>query len=289
MAIDRGVAAPRGMALARVGWFTATAVATTIALLLAANAADHRSLTSGWPAAVVYLGFVGLPGAISVGVARFQLSRIACFVIMTVVGFWAGWSMGASEDAQAGFAALWVPFIGVPLAGLVLIGEGVAVRRAGVFDPYPIDTREGRAALPDRVGALLLDLALAAAILAVPLTMLRHRGQEVIAAVIGLAAGIGYLGGCWMLKGATVGQALLRLRVVGREGANPDPVQAIARAGLLIVVLLGTATLLLIPLTGIEIALAASAGGRTIVDRVTRTTVLARASHAGDRAGGYTQ
>lgn len=277
------------MTMARVAWFAATTVAITIALLLAANAADDRSLTSGWPAAIPYLGFVGLPGAISVGVARFPFTRVACFVVMTGVAFWAGWSMGASDDAQAGLAALLVPFIGIPLAGAVLIGEGVAVRRGGVIDPEPIDMREGRAALQERLGALLIDLVLAAAVLVVPLTMLSHQKQEVVAAVIGLAVGVGYLCASWVLKGATVGQALLRLRVVGPDQMPVSPVRAAARAILLIIEVLGTATLLLIPLTGIEIALAAASSGRTLVDRVTGTEVLARSPRSSKPAGGSTQ
>jgi uncharacterized RDD family membrane protein YckC len=269
-----------GNTASRAGWFAATAACTTLALLLAANAADDRSLTSGWPAAAFFIGFVGIPGAISVGVARFRFTRIACFVVMTGVGFWAGWSMGSSDDAQAGLAALLVPFVGIPLAGAVLVGEGVAVRRAGVPDPDPIDMREERAALQERLGALLVDLVLATAVLVVPLTMLSHRGQEVMAAVLGFAAGIGYLAGSWAVRGATVGQALLRLRVVGKHGTNLGPVRAAVRAVLLIVEVLGTATLLLIPLTGVEIALAAASSGRTLVDRLTGTAVLARGSRA---------
>lgn len=286
MATEPGAAAPGATTLARAGWFAATAGSSTAALLLAANAADDRTLASGWAAAgFAYLGFVGLPGALSAGVARFQLSRIACFVIMTGVGFWAGWSMGSSDDAQAGLAALIVPFVGIPLAGLVLVGESVLVRRAGVVDPDPIDMRETRAALPERLASLLVDLAIAVAVLVVPLTMLSHRGAEVVAAAVGVVAGVAYLSGSWMTKGATIGQTLLRLRVVDGDATNPAPARAIARAGLLIVEILGTATLLLIPLTAVEIGLAASAGGQTLVDRLTRTTVVARGGRAAQACG----
>lgn len=278
-----------GQSASRIGWFAATAVSTTVALLLAANAAEDRSLTSGWPAAIFYIGFVGVPGAISAGIARFRFTRIACFVVMTGVGFWAGWSMGSSESSTAGLAALLVPFVGIPLAGAVLIGEGVAVRRAGVPAPDPIDMREERAALQERLGALLVDLVLATAVLVVPLTMLSHRGQEVIAGAIGFAAGIGYLCTSWVLRGATVGQALLRLRVVGPDGMRVGPVRAAVRAVLLIVEVLGTATLMLIPLTGIEIALAAASSGRTLIDRVTGTELLARSPRSTTAAGVSTQ
>lgn len=276
-----------GQSASRIGWFAATAVSTTVALLLAANAAEDRSL-SWWPAAMFYIGFVGVPGAISAGIARFRFTRIACFVVMTGVGFWAGWSMGSSEHSTAGLAALLVPFVGIPLAGAVLIGEGVAVQRAGVPDPDPIDMREGRAALQERLGALLVDLVLATAVLVVPVTMLSHRGQEVIAGAIGLAAGIGYLSASWVLRGATVGQALLRLRVVGPGGMRVGAVRAAVRAVLLIVEVLGAATLLLIPLTGIEIALAAASSGRTLVDRVTGTELLARSPRSPTAEGAST-
>jgi hypothetical protein len=126
---------------------------------------------------------------------------------MTGVGFWAGWSMGSSDDAQAGLAALIVPFVGIPLAGAVLIGESVAVRRVGVRDPDPIDLREERAALPERMAALLVDLALAALVLVVPLTMLSHRGAEVVAAVVGIGGALAYLSIGWATKGGAKGWA----------------------------------------------------------------------------------
>lgn len=281
MAAEEPNAERVGNSVTRAIWFAATAIAITIALLVAANAADEASWTSEWAAVgLAYLGFVGLPGAISAGMARFRFTRIACFVIMTGVAFWAGWSMGASDDAQAGLAALIVPFVGIPLAGVVLVGESVLVRRAGVVDPDPIDMRETRAALPERLASLLVDLAIATAVLVVPLTMLSHRGAEVVAAAVGVGAGVAYLTVSWVTKGATIGQTLLRLRVVDGHAANPAPARALARAGLLIVEILGTATLLLIPVTGIEIALAANANARTIVDRLTRTTVVARGPRA---------
>jgi|GEM_PF-4760129 len=262
---------------ARAGWFAATAVTTTSALLLAAIAADDRSRSAGgaglWAA---YLVFVGVPGAIAAGVARFKLTRAACFFVMTIIGFWAGWSMGSSNDAQAGAAALIVPFVGLPLAGVVLVIESVVTRRSTIQDPDPLVMSDSRAAISDRLAALFIDLVLACAVLVVPLTVLSHRGQEIAAAIGGVLAGIGYLAGMWLARGATVGQSLLRLRVAkATTGDTMGGVQAVGRALLLIVELMGTATLFLLPLTGVEIVLGVTKDGRTVVDRLTRTNVLA--------------
>ena len=70
---------------------------------------------------------------------------------MTGVGFWAGWSVGSSDDAQAGLAALRVAFSGIPLAGVVLVGESVLIRRSVVPDPKSPVMPDERVGLPERL------------------------------------------------------------------------------------------------------------------------------------------
>ncbi len=255
-----------------------TAVTGTVALIVAASAASAQAppLSSWVAVGFGYLGLIGIPGSISQLAARLGATHIACFVVVTATAVGAGLAMGSSEDAQAGLAALLVPSVGIPLACVVLVGESVLIRRSVVVDPEPLVMRDQRAALSERLAALLVDLVLAAAVLVVPLTMLSHRDHEVMAMMLGFVVGLTYLAGTWLTTAATVGQRLLRVRVVDRSGHPLTPIQALGRAALVMGEIIGTATVFLLPLAAVDIVLAASASGLTIVDRLTRTAVSAQ-------------
>jgi uncharacterized RDD family membrane protein YckC len=255
---------------AQVKWLAATAVAITVALYVAeAAAGEGAGVMQSLEAGIAFLGFFGLPGASSQAVARFQETRVACLMIMVEVAVWAGWTAGAS-DGSAALVVVWVPFVGVSLAGVVLIVESVVVRWTAIRNAAPPADRAG---LLDRLGAVLLDIVVVTAALFVPLTLLSGSGHEIAATV---TTGIAYFAGSWMTIGATPGQALVRIRVHNIRGRRPSPLQAIGRAALVVLELLGAATMWLLPLIVVELALAGSGDGRTLVDRLTRTSVTNR-------------
>jgi hypothetical protein len=67
---------------------------------------------------VAYLGFVGLPSAVPVLIAKPGWMRIAVSMAMTAVALISAVLMATTDDAQAGLAVLWVPLAAMVLTGL---------------------------------------------------------------------------------------------------------------------------------------------------------------------------
>jgi hypothetical protein len=74
----------------------------------------------------VTLGFVALPSLLALAAARTRLTRLVVLMVMTGVAAWAGVSIVTTDDAQAGLAVLWVPFVALPLATVAWVGHNVA-------------------------------------------------------------------------------------------------------------------------------------------------------------------
>lgn len=105
--------------------------AFVLAMVITDKVVDAKSLSSeGLPALVPYcLGFVALPSALPLAVARRHASRILVAVALTLVAALAGALIVATDDAQAGLAVLWVPLVAVPLAVVVGLAQALAGRR----------------------------------------------------------------------------------------------------------------------------------------------------------------
>lgn len=89
---------------------------------------EFRSVSIGVlvAGAPLYLGFVALPSLLPLAAARAGVMRAAVLVLMTGVAVLAV----ATDDAQAGLAVFLVPYVAVPLAALLWIGQAVAASRA---------------------------------------------------------------------------------------------------------------------------------------------------------------
>jgi hypothetical protein len=85
---------------------------------------DDRSTSHGGLAAAAphYLGFVALPSLLPLAAARRGATWIVVLVVMTAVAVVAGILAVTTDDAQAGLAILWVPFVAVPSACVLWIG-----------------------------------------------------------------------------------------------------------------------------------------------------------------------
>lgn len=83
------------------------------------------SLAGVIAAAPWYLMFVAVPSALPIAVSHHRVTRGAATVVMTATAVAAGALVVASDDAQAGLAVLWVPYVAIPTA--VAIGLGQAV------------------------------------------------------------------------------------------------------------------------------------------------------------------
>jgi uncharacterized RDD family membrane protein YckC len=161
--------------------------------------------------------------------------------------------------------------LGVPAAGIAAVAERVGAARAeehsGAHGLAP--------ALPtDRLSALALDVAIAAALMVVPLTVLSHAHLEVVAGGLGVAAATALLAVPVARKGRTLGQSLLGLCVLDATTHRPIPVgRAVLRSLVIVLEVAAFPTLVLavpavidwVPLLG---------SGRTVTDRFFGTVVL---------------
>ena len=226
-------------------------------------------------AAPFYWFAVGLPALAVALAARHHRVAGAGVAVMTVVAVFAGITMAASDDAQAGLAALIVPYVGVPLALFTWIGESVA-SRAAADRRHAGGTVLVAAAPSVRICAFAIDVLVVGALLYLPLTALSHANHEVAAVLVGLAVGTACLGLPLAWWGHSFGQGLLGLRTVDAVTGELLPLgRAVGRSLALALEALGAVTFVLgIPAAADCVAL--SATGRSLLDRLFRTAVLAR-------------
>lgn len=250
--------------------------AFVVALAIADTLEDGSGSGSGvdvFGAALFSLFFVGIPSAVPIAAARRAPLLLISLVVMTATAAVAGVLVVTTEDAQAGLAVLWVPFVAVPMAAAIWVGRAVAARRRA---PRPEEQATPSLARPsDRLAALAIDVAVVGAVLVAPLTAMSHAEQEIGAVVVGVLVATVYLGGPTALLGRTPGQSLLRLRVVdARTGARVAVPRALLRSLVTVLEVMGI-PLVLFGLPALAEFMAVSANGHSITDRLLKTSVLA--------------
>ena len=221
-------------------------------------------------AALPYLGFVALPSLAPIVAARARRTRLIVVVVMTAVAAAAGVLVATSDDAQAGLAVLWVPFVAIPLAVVLWVGKRVADRRATPADEEP----PRRAGPSDRVAALVIDVAIVGAVLVVPLSAMSDANQEMAAAVVGIALGTLYMAGLVAARRRTIGQAILRLAVVDARTLAPCTLARALLRSLISVLELAAAWTIILSPPAIAELVAVIATGRSLTDKLVRTCVV---------------
>lgn len=257
---------------ALVPWL-AFLVATTLTNIVADD--EFFAFAGMIVTAPFYLVLVGGPSLAVAVAARHRRVATAGAVVMTAVATYAGFAMAASDDAQAGLAVLYVPMVGVPLAVLTWIGESLAGRRAAdrARTGAPVLVT---ADLDSRLCALAIDVLAGVIVLYIPITVLAHAGHDIAATLVGLAAGTTYVGLPVALLGHSPGQGLLGLQTVDAATAASLPLgRALARSLVTALEVLGAFTLIF-ALPALADLVFASISGRSVLDRVFRTAVLAR-------------
>ena len=73
-----------------------------------------------------YVLVVVLPAALPLVVARHRATQAVVLVAMTTTATLAGWLVVTTDDAQAGLAVLWVPFVAIPLALAIRVAQHAA-------------------------------------------------------------------------------------------------------------------------------------------------------------------
>ncbi len=246
------------------------------AFLIAATAAD--TLVDGWSGSLgglaatapFYLGLVAVPSMLPLLAARTSTTRLVVLAVMTAVATASAVVVATHDDAQAGLAALWVPYVAIPLAVVLLVGHAVVARRTGMADAQPL----APAGPSDRLAALMIDVAILGAVLVFPLTAMSHAKHEVAATVVGVAVGTVYMATLVAVRRRTIGQSLLRLVVV--DATTLDRVRAsraIVRSAIVVIEVAAAATITL-SVPAIAEFVSVLATGRSLTDRLLRTAVV---------------
>ena len=276
----------------RPPWIPAAAlvVASTAVWLVYVGLYQHETpcdgVTTGCP--TVYGYGAPLPDEHIAGI----LLLLAGFALPAV---WVGWrrlvppvTTGASLAFGPTVLALWTAprgdndglwalvfwFLPV-LGGLAAVVAAVAERVGTARAQHDARARELTNARPsDRLAALAIDVAIAGAVLVVPLTILSHENREIVAAVLGVSSATAYLAVPLAWRGRTLGQSLVGLFVLDSTTNRPvSPVRALVRSLIVVLEVAAVPALILaIPAAAEWISLARS--GRTMTDRVLGTVVL---------------
>jgi hypothetical protein len=264
----RWAESPRAAALASlIPWF---------AFLVAASVADawvddrSGSLAGLAAAAPLYLGFVALPSMLSLLAARTAVTRLIVLVVMTAVAAMSAVLVATSDDAQAGLAVLWVPYVAIPLAVLLWVGHAVAARRACMLNAESL----APAGPSDRLAALAIDVAILGSGLLFPLTAMSRAKYEVAAGLVGVAVGTIYMATLVALRRRTVGQSVLGLAVVDATTLDRvDLPRAIVRSAIIVIEVAAAATIIL-SVPAIAELVSVLTSGRSLTDRLLRTSVV---------------
>ena len=184
----------------------------------------------------------------------------------------AWWTAPRGDNDGLWALVLWLlPVLGGLAAVVAAVAERVSTARA----QHDAGARELTIArLSDRLAALAIDVAIAGAVLVVPLTTLSHQNREIVAAMLGVASATAYLAVPLAWRGRTLGQSLVGLFVLDSTTNRPvSPVRALVRSLIVVLEVAALPTFILaIPVAAEWISLAGS--GRTMTDRVLGTVVL---------------
>lgn len=245
--------------------------ATAVAYVWVGYSFSPVGLLSAGP---LYLPFVALPSLLLLAVARHRATKIVVLVVMTATAVLAAVLVVTTEDGQAGLAVFLVSYVAIPLFAVIWVGQAVIPRiakRGPEGQPRVLVDAEPS----DRLRALVIDGVIAGAALVVPVTALSDAHYEVAAAVSGVVAATAYLGGSIAWRARTVGQSLLGLSVVDAKSfSRVGPIRAFARSLIVVLEVLGAATIILLPPAVAEIV-STLLTKRSLTDRLLRTTVLA--------------
>lgn len=225
--------------------------------------------------APIYLAFVGASSWLPLAATPAGRGRLAVLAVMTAASVTAGVWMVSSDDAQAGLAVLFVPYVGVPLAIAAWIANAVLVaRRARRARAVDDDAPPVPAEVSDRLVAVAIDALVVGGVLFVPLTNLSGAGREVVAALVGLVVATAYLAVPVALAGRSFGQALLGIRVISADtGHRVSWARAVARSAVVVIEVTLVPTFILALPAIVELSYL-SRTGQTLTDRVLRADVV---------------
>lgn len=200
----------------------------------------------------------------------------ALALVPTVLAWWT--APRGDNDGLWTLIFWFLPLLGGLAAVVVAVAERITVARRR----SPSEHGTFAVATPsDRLAALAIDVGIVGGVLVVPLTALSHAKLEIAAGVVGVAAATTYLAVPVAWKGRTLGQWLVGLFVMDARTNRPLPLlRAILRSVVVVVEVALLPSLVFAVPAVIELAVL-SASGRTLTDRLLRTSVLSDRRPAG--------
>jgi uncharacterized RDD family membrane protein YckC len=202
---------------------------------------------------------------------------------MTAIGVMIGASIGASDDAWQALIVLLVPFVAIPFALVIWIGQAIVAHRHAVA-PRP-DIPLAPAGVSDRLAALVIDAVIVGVGVGVPVQSMSNAHEEIAAVILGVVCATAYFAVLVAEFGRTVGQRLVGLAVV--DASTREPIsypRAIVRSLVIVLEVIAAPTLFLAPPAVAELIAMQSTGGRSLTDRLLGTAVVTARAPVGTHA-----
>jgi uncharacterized RDD family membrane protein YckC len=184
----------------------------------------------------------------------------------------AGWTAPRGDnDGLWALVLIFLPLLGVLAAGVAAVAERVGAARGG----HRSGAHGLAPALPsDRLTALALDVAIAAAVMVVPLTALSHAHLEVVAGGLGVVTATAFLAVPVARKGRTLGQSIVGLNVLDATTHRLIPARRAVLRSLVVVLEVAACPTLVLAIPAVIEWVSLVGSGRTVTDRVFGTAVL---------------
>lgn len=193
----------------------------------------------------------------------------------TVLAWWT--APRGDNDGLWALVFWFLPLLGFLAAGLVAVAALIAAARRRASSQHRTLVV---ATAPERLAAIAIDVTTLGAVLLAPLTALSHARLEIVAGVTGIVVATGYLGVPVAWKGRTLGQSLVGLVVVNEGTNQPVPIARALLRSLVVVLEVALVPTLVFAIPAVLELTTLSASGRTLTDRLLRTSVMSDREHA---------
>ncbi len=236
----------------------------------------HEALLADNPtmaAALLVLGFAAIAtwSALTSSIPALAIAALLAIVPVLLLP----WSAPRGDGDGLWILAYWfIP--GIAALCALLAHTARRIRAASLREPVDVQLSAKTVMLGDRLSGMAVDAVVVGLIVYWPLTSLSRSGDEAAAVLVGVLFAVSYEAVAISRFGGTLGHRLLGLKVIESSTTTvPSLARAFSRGLVVVIELLLAATVLFSVVLAIDAILVLSSG-RSIGDRLTRTSVESR-------------